>query len=83
MIVFNPPYSSLRQLGQASAVPQGAPVVGAPPISVLTPPSVVTVSDGTSPYDAPLTFSTAGVVVAGVVAIGLTLTVATALLRRK
>jgi hypothetical protein len=81
MVFFNAPYNFARRLGQASAVPASAPV------TVVTPPSSVTPPDATlapsNPYDAPMSFSLAGVLVAGVVGVGLTLTVATALLRRK
>jgi hypothetical protein len=69
MIVFNPPYNSLKQLGQASSAP----------VTSVTPPA----SAPPNSYDAPMAFSTAGIVVAGIVGVGLTLTVATALLRRK
>lgn len=80
MVTFHPPHNSLRHLGQADAVPVGAPLVSTRSLDpVLAPaPVVVTGPD----YDAAVPVSMAGLVVGGVVLLGLGLSVLSALKRR-
>lgn len=87
MLVFNPPYNSLRRMGQADVVVPASmspvltpaqPVVVSPTPVVASAPVVVS-----APYDTGVNLSAAGVVVGSVVLIALGLSVASAFARRR
>ncbi len=80
MVVFHPPYNSLRRLGQDAAVVVPAPVSA--PV-VVTAPAPSPLIDTTT-YDKPLvTLSPAGVVIGGLVLVGLAFSLSHAIASRK
>ncbi len=81
MLVFNPPYNSLRRMGQADVtvpVLAPAPVVVAPTPIVAPAPMVIS-----APYDTGMNVSAAGILVGSVVLIALAFSVAGAFSRRR
>lgn len=85
-VVFNPPYNSLRRLGQTdfSSAPAPAP---ATPVAVVPAPAAVAPAPASAPgginYDkGVVSLSPAGLIVGGVVAVGLALAVANAFSKR-
>lgn len=77
MVVFHPPYNSLRRLGQ------DATTVVVPP-SVPAPAPVVVTAPVTPTYDNPLvTLSPAGIVIGGLVLVGLAFSLSHAIASRK
>ncbi len=77
MVVFHPPYNSLRRLGQEAVVvpaPVSAPVVVTAPA-----PDIIQTN-----YDKPLvTLSPAGIVIGGLVLIGLAFSLSHSLASRR
>lgn len=92
MIVFNPPYNSLRQLGQAASAPSPASPPASPVTVVPGPAAVVPVPVAPAPvvvapsginYDQGIvSLSPAGLIVGGIVVVGLSLTLASAFSKR-
>ena len=77
MVVFHPPYNSLRRLGQDASVP--APAAVAP---AATPAAI---DASTQPnYDKPLvTLSPAGIVIGGLVLVGIAFSLSQAIANRR